>query len=122
MAVEVLSSWGKKKLTLRGTAGRLLFSARRRARNKEIGFSISRDWIEDTAISNKLRCHRTGIPFDFSGESLHPFQMSLDRLDSRGAYSPDNVEVVCLMYNLCKSTRSYEEVMVFARALVGYSG
>jgi hypothetical protein len=49
------------------------------------------------------RCALTGLPFAYPGESddlqLRP---SLDRIDSNGHYTPDNVQIVCRFMNRWK--------------------
>jgi hypothetical protein len=49
------------------------------------------------------RCALTGLPFGYPGES-DDLQMrpSLDRIDSNGHYTPDNVQIVCGFMNRWK--------------------
>jgi hypothetical protein len=49
------------------------------------------------------RCALTGLPLGYVGETddLH-LRPSLDRIDSKGHYTPDNVQIVCRFINRWK--------------------
>ena len=62
------------------------------------------------------KCALTGLPFAFPGEG-DDLQMrpSLDRIDSNGHYTPDNVQIVVRFINRWKST----DPDPLARRLIG---
>ena len=100
-----------------GRAVQLHANAKRRAEDKGIAFDLDRiDLIERIAAG---RCEATGLPFDMAtGDGLNPWAPSLDRKDSAGGYTADNVQVVCTAYNLAKGPWGDDVLMTLARAIV----
>jgi hypothetical protein len=75
-------------------------------------------WIEEKVLSGF--CEATKIPFDLETRrskihASNPWVPSLDRIDSSGPYTKENVQVVVYMYNLCKSEFDHEDVVAFAK-------
>lgn len=64
------------------------------------------------------KCEITGIEF-YLGEGHSPWSPSIDRKDSAKGYVPDNIQVVCWMYNAAKGAHRHEDVMKMAAALNG---
>jgi hypothetical protein len=60
-------------------------------------------------------CEVTGLPLDFTSNS--PFVPSLDRRDNAQGYTPENTQVVVLMYNSAKSAGTHDDVMKLCEAL-----
>lgn len=77
-------------------------------RMKEKNTSLSREEWEAILLQmmgeQEDRCALTGLPFGYPGES-EDLQMrpSLDRIDSNGDYTPDNVQIVCRFMNRWKN-------------------
>lgn len=67
------------------------------------------------------RCIKTGIQFVISiGKKINgrsPWSISIDQIIPNKGYTKDNVQLVCLMYNLCKGVWSDNEVKKFTRAI-----
>jgi hypothetical protein len=66
-------------------------------------------------------CAVSGIPFDmnerpFRGREI-PWRASLDRIDNAVGYYPDNIQVVCKIYNTAKYIWTDEDVLTLARAI-----
>lgn len=61
-------------------------------------------------------CAKTGLEFVF--EPRHPFSPSLDRIDQKLNYTPENVQVVCWQYNVAKNKWSDDQTLRFCRAVV----
>lgn len=78
-------------------------TARSRAKKKGLPFDLDTDDIIRRVRAGT--CEATGVPFclDDVGSQRNPFTPSLDRVDSRLGYTPDNVQVVCLGWNLMKT-------------------
>ena len=105
--------------------------AHTRANNREIGFDLDVDDIIERV--KRGFCEATGLALDLNTlgdgdgrQSRNPFTPSLDRVDSTGGYTKDNVEVVCLGWNLMKSNFDMELMDQFIMELMdqfiaGYS-
>ena len=61
------------------------------------------------------RCEQTGIEFDFDFSTKHPFRPSVDRIDSRLGYTPENCQLVCCIFNLAKSNWTNRQVWAFIK-------
>jgi len=86
------------------------------ARKRRADASVSVD-----KVLSALRfgfCERTGIRFVH--EPRHPHAPSIDRIDSSRGYSDDNVQIVCLQYNMAKNHWTDEQLLDLARRLVDY--
>lgn len=77
-------------------------------------FDLDVDWLV-ARLNNG--CEALKVPFDFS-KRRSPFSPSLDRKSPGGSYTKDNVQVVCLIYNMAKLTWSDDDVLHMARLLV----
>lgn len=84
--------------------------ARSRAKKENYDFDLTIDFIYN-AINDGF-CQATGIPFDLKPTKdtfRNPFAPSLDRRDNSKGYTKDNVQVVCIIYNVGKS--EYDELV-----------
>lgn len=79
-------------------------------------FTLTREWFETKLTIGK--CEQTGIPFERGNGSYHPWNFTVDRIDSRQGYTPENCQAVCWCYNAAKSMGTDQDVMRMARALV----
>lgn len=72
------------------------------------------------------RCALTGIAFDLrevgQGRARHPFAASLDRVDSSGGYTRDNIRLVCQVVNFALNAYGEDVFYEMARAAVAHSG
>lgn len=108
----------RRMSTLEGHVTVQITSARTRAGLKNIEFSLTYEWLLELVLENQCRCEQTGLPFVFTPEPRNPWQLSLDRIDSGFGYVPDNVQAVCLMYNMAKNSSSDADLRIFASALL----
>lgn|ERR1700749_391547 len=103
-----------------GRAGLLVFFAAKRARATGRDFDLTREEIAARIAAG--RCEATGLPLDLKpGPDKHhanPWAPSLDRKDSAGGYTTENVQVVCAAYNYAKSEWSAEVLLKLAHAIV----
>ncbi len=90
--------------------------ARSRAKKLGVEFSLTREWLEKKMDGGC--CEVTGIYFEFGNTPYHSFLPSLDRIDSSGGYTPDNVQVVVLIYNRAKGPDSHADIVRFATAVL----
>lgn len=106
-----------------GKARTLLNSAIKRSKERGIEFALDIDWIKERISAGS--CEVTGIKFvldAMNGQRRHPFAPSLDRKDSNKGYTPDNVQVVCWIFNGAKSDFDLDTVLTLSRALVAKYG
>lgn len=95
--------------------------AKDRAKKRGMPFNLDTD---DIIRRTKLGvCEATGLPLDLSIDNVNgraarnPFTPSLDRVDSNLGYTQDNVQVVCLAWNLMKSNFDGELLERFRNGL-----
>jgi hypothetical protein len=91
------------KLGFDGRSKAMVNSAKARARYKKIEFSIDSDMVNDLFIKQGYKCCLTGIDFDLGrSESFrrNPLSPSLDRINCKQGYVPDNVRIVLTCVNI----------------------
>jgi hypothetical protein len=107
--------WVKKagdqyRQTNHGRAVILLCDARKRARQQNLPFALTVEWIEE-----KLKfgvCEQTGDAFNltlFKNSHRNMFAPSLDQIIPAGGYTPENTQIVCWWWNSFKHNRTDEE-------------
>lgn len=65
------------------------------------------------------RCQRTAKRFVLQGgPGYHPFAPSLDRINPKEGYTPENTQLVCWQYNSAKATFTDADVVRFAQAVI----
>lgn len=76
-----------------------------------------------SALENGV-CERTGAKFDLRPHDTYgrnPYAPSIDRIDSFGDYTEDNVQIVCNAYNQGKNQMTDSEFLSFCRQFVQYT-
>jgi hypothetical protein len=100
----------------------LVNSTKHRAKKQEIEYNLDKEFIIDLYNKQDGKCSKTKLPFVINNclrsEGKGPWAASIDRIDSNKGYTKDNVQLVCLMYNLCKCMWTDNEVKQFAEALI----
>lgn len=101
-------------------AWRLYNSAKTKAKRRGLSFNL--------AYTDVLRpvkggvCQVTGIPFDHRAKPAKgvdlPFRASLDRVDNTVGYLPNNIQIVCCIYNRSKGMWNVEDVETMAKAIM----
>lgn len=82
---------------------RMMTSAKIRAGKSGMGFSLTADDLVAMLDASGWRCSLTGIAFDMEAKhrkGARPFVPSIDRIDSRKGYTPDNVRIICFAVNM----------------------
>lgn len=82
----------------------MLRLAKRRARRRNIFFDLS---YEDIKIPNE--CPILNMPFEVGGDRWYN-SPSLDRIDNRRGYEPDNIIVVSMMANSIKNQATPKQI------------
>lgn len=62
-------------------------------------------------------CEVSGIPFYVGDERHHPFQPSIDRIDSARGYEVENMRMVCLAVNYCMGKWGEKTLQVIAATM-----
>lgn len=88
-------------LQMKGWLRQMQVNATRRSLKK--GGSLDLGTLELIAVRSGGRCEVSGLPFHLGPENRHPFQPSLDRIDSGKGYEPGNLRMVALSVNYCMS-------------------
>lgn len=94
----------------------MLHAAKKRAKNSGFDFDLC---VEELVVP--LICPIIGIELATGSLKKEKQSPSLDRLDNAKGYTKDNAWVVSSLANTMKSDASFEELVLFARWIVGDS-
>lgn len=106
----------KYRLTINGFANLLLSNARKTSRKQNIEYTIT---INDilTILKNGY-CQISGIKFIINNVPREPFAPSIDRINPNKGYTPENIQIVCWIYNSAKGVNTHTDVLKLSRALL----
>lgn len=97
----------------------MLTAAKSRAENKGITFSLTEEW----ALARWTgKCELTDIPFvlGLRGCSGKIYSPSIDKIDPKKGYTPENCRFVIFMVNIFKYTATDEEMYDVAEKLLSF--
>lgn len=100
----VHSTWAKTVndgAKYKGWLWRMHYNMHARAKKKGMHAKVSLDVLHQTALRSGGHCEVSGIRFYLGIGKRHPFQPSVDRIDSAKGYEMDNIRFVCLSVNMC---------------------
>jgi hypothetical protein len=97
---------------------RMFQVCRRNAARRGIAFELDDEWLTERWQRQRGRCAMTGTAFARAGVRS-PWAPSVDRINSRGAYTAANCRLVCLIYNYAKNEFADRDVIKFAQGLLG---
>lgn len=89
-------------------------NARRRAKAAGLPFTIDVDWL--VSIAPKT-CVLFGTKLNYAGVRSAPDIATVDRIDNRFGYTPDNCWVISMLANRLKSNATLEQIETLARNL-----
>lgn len=100
-------------------AKKTFYSARNGASTRGIPFLLTEQDVLSGLEKQGWKCAKTGIPFDLTmGNGKRPFGPTTDRIDNARGYEVDNIQFVCLMYNMGKAHFTDADFFTLAHALV----
>lgn len=105
--------------TVKGLASKLYSAAKKRSTVSGIEFTLTVGWVEEHL--NPMVCEATGLGLSLETieGQMHTYNRpSIDRKDNNKGYTPDNCQVVSIIYNKAKSDGSHEDVMAMCKALM----
>jgi hypothetical protein len=112
----------KKYSSIEDKLKKLIYSVKHRAKKQKLSYDLDVNFIIDLYKKQNGKCIKTNISFITNNclrsEGKGPWAASVDRIDPNKGYTKDNVQLVCLMYNLCKCMWTDDEVKQFAKALL----
>lgn len=105
--------------SIKGRSKQLLTSARLRAEAAGLEFTITEAWVAERLESGV--CPLTGLSFVMDrGKGRQPYAPSLDRIDPKIGYTPDNARLIISAANLAKNIWSDETLYEWAEALLAH--
>lgn len=100
-------------------------AAKKRAAAKGVAFTITNEDSEALWRRCGSCCEVTKIPFNVSAETAgerRPYAPSIDRIDCRQGYTPENVRVVCVAVNIAMNEWGEDVLYRVCTALVKNGG
>lgn len=93
------------------------------ARDRGLAFTVSIEQAWLLFLKQERRCALTGVPIGFapSRKAYASKTASLDRIDPRYGYTPDNIQWVHKRVNLMKHNMTEAELHRWCRLVVGYA-
>lgn len=99
--------------------------ARQRAAKRDWLFGITMAHVREMLTAQGGRCAVSGLDFNFqrfpNSFVKYPFAPSIDRIDPRGGYTPDNVRLVCTAANFGMGDWGDEVLLTIAKGVVDHS-
>lgn len=121
---KYIGQYYKKKMysSVEEKLKKLLYSVKHRAKKQKLEYDLDHQFILNKYNQQEGKCIKTKIPFVLNNclrsEGKGPWSASIDRIDPNKGYLKDNIQIVCLMYNLGKCMWTDKEVLEFCKKVV----
>lgn len=111
--------------SLRGRVTVMHASIAHRARCNKVRYELTREWYE-IRLAQGI-CEVTGIPFQLEkmaddARRTNAYSPSVDRIDPKLGYTPQNSRMTILAFNMLKSDATDQQVRMICAAIVEISG
>ncbi len=109
---------------LRHTIRTMINMARTRAKERGMPFDISHDDIIEKLEAQGGLCALSKTEFDISAAEAgkrRKLNMSIDRIDSTGGYTRDNIRITSVMVNMARLNWSDADFVAMCRAVAAQS-
>lgn len=96
----------------------------RQAKERNLEFNITIEYIWDLYLKQDRRCALSGLPIIFVKKYSRECKkqtVSVDRIDSTKGYTEDNIQLVHKTVNVMKGSLSNKEFYNFCKILVDYN-
>lgn len=101
---------------------RIIKNSESRAKRYKLSYDITYEYLWDLFNKQDKKCAVTKILFELStgtgSKERSPWSMSIDRIDNSKGYIKGNVQLVTVMYNLCKNSWSHQDVITFSKSIL----
>lgn len=111
--------------TLNGRLSRLAISSRQSANKKSFKCELTLDNLLELWYKQGGRCSKTKFKLTLdvgTQANKNPRGPSIDRINNDKGYTLDNIQLVCIQYNLAKNRFTDEDTLEMAKALVENKG
>lgn len=102
--VNRVAAYARRDKRMSFAMDRIIDGCRMRAEEKGRPFDLTVEWLTGLAKKQRHRCAVSGLPLDLKGAWLNkgrnPYAPSIDRIDSSGGYTKNNVRIVALAVNI----------------------
>lgn len=108
--------------SFQGRINVILRTSRKAAKLRNIPFDLDSDWVKERLEVGI--CEVSGLKFDDTQVGhyhVHPFSVSIDKIDPLKGYTKDNCRLVCWIVNVAKQTWNDETVFKMCKAVVDYN-
>lgn len=89
----------------------------RSLKKKGVPFSLTVDSLVHQYHRQYGRCALSGIILTHDRRGALPTNISVDRVDPEGPYSPDNIQLVCAEVNIMRRSLPLEEFLTWTRLI-----
>lgn len=118
-STESVKSHKVRRKTITGYLRSRIWGSRREAINRGIYFNLTLDDLVELYAVQNARCALSNEPMTFITEQGQVLtNISIDRIDSNGDYTKDNIQLVCYIVNAMKNIMTKDELFVWCQKII----